>query len=240
MSDDSREFRRRALLCVQRALWEKVTPGLRAVAIGVDVRLLRARFLYDHEPTEFERELVDIAETELHADFASSGPIDIAFTAVMDTAPGVRLQEGESWFAYLRHEGSATHPERTVVERAVIAGLGDLVAASELRTIVEQSPGRPLAGDTTTSVLGALAHLVLAGYAVLGEVSDGGFQAWDDADGGLARAGTALLGAADDSAAGPEPFWLQATATGLQVADGVLEREAAADAASAALWTSSE
>lgn len=234
MNAELREFRRAALLSLQRAMGGMVTSGLRCVTVGVDVGVIHARFIYDHEPTEFERELVAVAETEVYADWADD--TQVTFRAVKDVAPRVEREEGESWLAYSRYEESPTHVERGFVEQVAIAGLGTWVAASELRTFVEQSPGRPLPGDQKTSVIGALTHLVLGGYATVGEVSDGGFVPWGDASTSLERAVAAVLAAetrtagddgedADEASVG-EIFWLQNTPSGGALARAVLQREA--------------
>ena len=102
----NREFRIDALLYMQRALWQMVTPELRGVAIKVGENLVHGRMIYEREPTEDERELVSEVETELIADFLPQ----VEVVVVPDWAPPpprVELQPGEEW-VYLRRETGRT------------------------------------------------------------------------------------------------------------------------------------
>jgi hypothetical protein len=102
MTSGGLDFRLEVLLSIQRALWEMVTPSLRGVAIQPKHPLIRARFIYDIEPTEVEREIVAEVETYVLADFDES--IDVNFQADYVPADTPRkLQPGEEW-VYLRRE----------------------------------------------------------------------------------------------------------------------------------------
>jgi hypothetical protein len=98
------DLRIEALLSIQRALWEKVTPDLRAVAMLIDGDAasghVSARFLYEGAAGEVQRECVSIAEAEFAADFSQA--ISTDFVAVEDVAER-KLASGEEW-VYLRWE----------------------------------------------------------------------------------------------------------------------------------------
>ena len=96
------EFRISALLSMHRALWEMVTPDLRAVTIRVGDDLVRGRMIYEHDPDEDERELVSLVETYVIADFLP----EVEVVVVPDVVrPPVRvdLLPGEEWI-YRRYE----------------------------------------------------------------------------------------------------------------------------------------
>jgi hypothetical protein len=96
------DFRIQVLLSFQRALWDMVTPPLRGVAVRLTEPLIEARFLYEHEPTEDEVQIVAEVETYVLADFTP--PTDVSFAAVGASPPGLReLVTGEEW-VYLRRE----------------------------------------------------------------------------------------------------------------------------------------
>lgn len=61
-------FRIRVLLSFQRALWDTATPALRGVAVRTTEPVIEPQFLYEHEPTEDEIELVSLVETYVIAD----------------------------------------------------------------------------------------------------------------------------------------------------------------------------
>jgi hypothetical protein len=102
------ELRADAPVYLRRALGGMVTPELRGVTISVGDNVVRARMIYEREPTDDERELVSVVETELIADF----PPEDDITVVPDSAPPPAqpdLLPGEEW-VYRRPE-----PEPTVI-----------------------------------------------------------------------------------------------------------------------------
>ncbi|TDW79353.1 hypothetical protein [Kribbella sp. VKM Ac-2566] len=101
MTTDSAAFRIEVLLSFQRALWDLVTPGLRAVAVSPTYPLIEARFIYEAVGDD-ERLLAAEAEAYVVADFAP--PVDVRFEAVV--VPGFQSREllaGEEW-VYRRRE----------------------------------------------------------------------------------------------------------------------------------------
>lgn len=102
MTTDPAAFRTEVLLSLQRALWDLVTPGLRAVAVRLSYPLIDARLMYEAVGSE-ERELVSEVESYVVADFLS--PVDVRFAAV-EVPPGEKreLEIGEEW-VYRRREG---------------------------------------------------------------------------------------------------------------------------------------
>ena len=56
-------------LSIQRALLGVVTRNLRLVTCDWDEKMLTVRFVFDGEPTEWQRELCEVATTEVVADF---------------------------------------------------------------------------------------------------------------------------------------------------------------------------
>lgn len=104
--DDERlDFRLRVLLSIQRALWQMVTPQLRAIAISTKApQKLRARFLYDIAPGPLEREIVSETQAYVIADFDEN--LDTSFMPEYHPAPRpLELGPEEEW-VYLRREGS--------------------------------------------------------------------------------------------------------------------------------------
>jgi hypothetical protein len=98
------DFRIQVLLSFQRALWDMVTPALRGVAVQPTSPLIEARFIYDHEPTFDESQIVAEVETYVASDFLPG--VDVAFSAEGIPTPSSRdLLPGEEW-VYLRREGS--------------------------------------------------------------------------------------------------------------------------------------
>jgi hypothetical protein len=88
------------LLSMQRALWEQVTPNLRAVSVDLrDGEAVTARFLYDGPIGEVERECTSLAETYCIADMPPDVPV--TFNAVERAARD--LLPGEEW-VYMRRE----------------------------------------------------------------------------------------------------------------------------------------
>ncbi|GLI28274.1 hypothetical protein ARHIZOSPH14_25160 [Agromyces rhizosphaerae] len=96
------DLRIEALLSVQRALWDVVTPGLRGVAMSVRETRIQARFVFDHDPDESECEDVTLAETSMVADFFPRAEITFEAVELLTTEPRV-LEPGEEW-VYLRKE----------------------------------------------------------------------------------------------------------------------------------------
>ena len=91
------------LLSMQRALWEQVTPNLRGVAValrsGRNQSEVEARFLYQGDVGNTERECASLAETHCIADM--SADVSVAFFVVERAS--LDLLSGEEW-VYLRHE----------------------------------------------------------------------------------------------------------------------------------------
>lgn len=88
------------LLSMQRALWEQVTPNLRAVSVALrDGQAVAARFLYDGPIGEVERECTSLAETYCIADMPPD--VSVTFSAVERAARD--LLPGEEW-VYMRRE----------------------------------------------------------------------------------------------------------------------------------------
>lgn len=114
------EFRTSVLLSLQRALWDVVTPNLRGVAVRADHPRITARFLFEGEPSEDDRENVSLAETSTIADFSKE--VEIEFTPVQVPVAEPRdLHPGEHW-VYLRKE--APLPIRmSIVQVAQLAQL---------------------------------------------------------------------------------------------------------------------
>ena len=96
-------FRTEVLLSVQRALWGNVTPHMRAIAVGWEGGVVRARFLLDREPREEDLEIISDVEGYVIADFPTRTPM--AFTAQYDVDKPLKHLPGEGWWAYVRHGG---------------------------------------------------------------------------------------------------------------------------------------
>ncbi|WP_308797701.1 hypothetical protein [Agromyces silvae] len=95
-------FRVRVLLSVQRAMWDLVTPNLRAVAVAAQEPNIRLRFMFENDPSEDDHENVSLAETYVIADFEDSVSVDA--TCVWLPVPVSRdLDIGEEW-VYMRKE----------------------------------------------------------------------------------------------------------------------------------------
>jgi len=101
LNESAEDFGRAVLLSFQRALWNLVTPGLRAVAVTPDYPRITARFVYE-TVTEDAREVASEAEAYVAADFQS--PVTVDFLAVaIDPSRPRDLDVGEQW-VYLRRE----------------------------------------------------------------------------------------------------------------------------------------
>ena len=103
------DLRIEALLSIQRALWDMVTPALRGATISVQPGTIHSRFLFEHEPTTDELEIVVDAETEVIADFRSD--VDVSFRGeALPPSTSRELLPGEEW-VYLRRESSTPAAE---------------------------------------------------------------------------------------------------------------------------------
>jgi hypothetical protein len=101
MSTPDVALRCSVLLSLQRALWDVVTPELRAVAASWTRELISVRFIYEFERTEQE-ELVSEADTAVLADFFPA--MNTKFTIeVLPPGELRRHREGE-WWIYRRYE----------------------------------------------------------------------------------------------------------------------------------------
>lgn len=94
-------FRTEVLLSFQRALWDMVTPPLRAVSVRRAYPLIEARFLYEVADDE-GRSIAAEVEAYVVADFAP--PVDVRFTAVGLPANLPRQLERDEEWVYLRRE----------------------------------------------------------------------------------------------------------------------------------------
>ncbi|QED26422.1 hypothetical protein FRD01_03995 [Microvenator marinus] len=63
------DIRLNLMLGIQTALLGAVTRNLRAVTCGFDEKMITMRFIFDGEPTEWQRELCEVASTEVLAGF---------------------------------------------------------------------------------------------------------------------------------------------------------------------------
>lgn len=100
------DIRTRALLSIQRSLWDLVTPNLRGVALAVesDVPKISARFLFAEHLSD--EEILDTSEAETYV-IADFGP-DVSVEFVATRCPISKPREvlpGEEW-VYLRKEAS--------------------------------------------------------------------------------------------------------------------------------------
>lgn len=102
MTTDSAAFRTEVLLSLQRALWDLVTPELRAVAVRPSYPLVEARLMYEAVGDE-ERQLAAEVESYVVADFLP--PVDVRFAAVEVPAGAQRELEADEEWVYRRREG---------------------------------------------------------------------------------------------------------------------------------------
>jgi hypothetical protein len=70
----------------QRALWGNVPTSLRAVSVQVDGNCIRFRAIFDVGATEYDKELLSCAATEIISDF--SPPMTIEEEYIEAAAPG--------------------------------------------------------------------------------------------------------------------------------------------------------
>lgn len=102
MNTSAMDFRVQALLSIQRALWDMVTPSLRGIAIHLSYPEAHCRFIYDHVIGVEEAEIVSEVETYFNADFDQ----DVHTVFIADYVPSSSdryLCTGEEW-VYLRRE----------------------------------------------------------------------------------------------------------------------------------------
>jgi predicted anti-sigma-YlaC factor YlaD len=90
------------LLSVQRALWERVSPGLRGVAVTVSSTAVSGRMIFDHVPTDDDVEDCSLVETHIIADMMPEITVTLAPVGIEPPAPR-DLFSGEEW-VYLRKE----------------------------------------------------------------------------------------------------------------------------------------
>lgn len=96
------DFRVQVLLSVSRALWDLVTPGLRAVTVAAREPSIRIRFIFEDEPTDDDREDASLAETYVIADFDDSVSVSATCSWLPAGVPR-DLEAGEEW-VYRRKE----------------------------------------------------------------------------------------------------------------------------------------
>ena len=91
-----------ATIFLQRALVGMVTPELRGVCVQADPTAVRGRMIYDHEPTEDERELVSEVETEVTAAYPPEVEVVVHAEGLPATTwPALAPEE---WWIYRRRE----------------------------------------------------------------------------------------------------------------------------------------
>lgn len=101
MTTDPEAFRIEVLLSFQRALWDLVTPNLRAIAVRATYPRIEARFMYETVSQE-EHLLASEVGAYVIADFVP--PVDIRFDAVaVPPSQSRELLAGEEW-VYRRRE----------------------------------------------------------------------------------------------------------------------------------------
>lgn len=102
MTTEPETFRAEVRLSFQRALWDMVTPSLRAVAVRPTYPLIEARFLYEAVGDD-ERMIAAEAESYVVADFLP--PVDVRFEAVaVPRGQSRELLAGEEWVFRRREE----------------------------------------------------------------------------------------------------------------------------------------
>jgi hypothetical protein len=105
VTNDYDAFRTEVLLSFQRALWDMVTPSLRAVAVRPAYPIIEARFIYEAVGEE-ERAIAAEVEAYVVADFLP--PVDVRFTAVAGPVGSAReLAPDEEWIYRRREEDSS-------------------------------------------------------------------------------------------------------------------------------------
>lgn len=94
-------FRIEVLLSLQRALWEIVTPALRAVAVQAAYPRIVVRFVYEEQVPE-SAELPDEAGTHVCADFLPPVTVETVIV-VQHVGVPLLLGPGEEW-VFMRRE----------------------------------------------------------------------------------------------------------------------------------------
>lgn len=89
-------------LGAQRALWGQVPPSLRAVSMEIDRNrsTIYVRCIFDGEPSEYDRELLSVAATEVIADYSEPFTIEDEYIDITCPNPMSHLR----LLIYLRHE----------------------------------------------------------------------------------------------------------------------------------------
>ena len=96
----SQDFR----ISMQRALWGEITPQVRAIALGWEGDVGRARFVFDATPGEHEYETIYNVESEVVSDFPVGTQFEFVSEAYNEQSLGFR--EGERWWAFVRWQES--------------------------------------------------------------------------------------------------------------------------------------
>jgi hypothetical protein len=94
------------LWSVGRSLWDKVTPPLRFVSVGLVRGVIVVRFAYEQPPTARELDLVREAETEVLADFHHLFGTDFLAVTRPPASPR-RFEPDTQWWAFMRYEDEA-------------------------------------------------------------------------------------------------------------------------------------
>ena len=75
---DAVELRRKVLLTLQVALLGMVTPGMRSVLVSWSESQIRARIIFDEEPTPDDIEDTSVIEAEVMASFPDHAVVFVA------------------------------------------------------------------------------------------------------------------------------------------------------------------
>ena len=103
MTSDPNAFIKEIMLAFQQALWDMVTPTLRAITVRPSYPLIEARFIYEAVGEE-EQEIASDLEAYVAAHFRD--PVIVDFTAVALPPDEVReLKRDELWIYRRREEG---------------------------------------------------------------------------------------------------------------------------------------
>lgn len=102
MRMDERELRTRLLLSAQGALLGSIPCSLRKVTVGWKGTVIMMRCIFDGEISDNDRELLNVAATEILADFHS--PYTISFECIRVDAPKETSQYFLKNWVYVRYE----------------------------------------------------------------------------------------------------------------------------------------